>query len=61
MLSGRSKRGVELIRKAHELDPLSKQLIDDVIWGSYAVEEYETCVEFSNQIRKIRLTCGSCK
>ena len=54
MLNGKLKRGVELIRKAHELDPLSQQLIDDVIWGSYALGEYETCVELSYKIRKIR-------
>ena len=54
VLNGKSKRGVELIRKAHELDPLSQQLIDDVIWGSYALGEYETCVELSYKIRKIR-------
>ena len=48
------KRGVELLRKAQELDPLSQQLIDDVVWGSYALGDYDSCIQFSEKIRKIR-------
>ena len=45
---------MELLRKAQELDPLSQQLIDDVIWGSYHLGDYATCLEFSDKIRRIR-------
>jgi TolB-like protein len=48
------KRGVELLRKAQELDPLSQQLIDDLVWGSYALGDFDTCIQFSEKIRKIR-------
>ena len=47
-------RGVELLRKVQELDPLSQQLIDDFIWGSYNLGDYDACIEFSDKIRKIR-------
>ncbi len=48
------KRGVELLRKAQELDPLSQQLIDDLVWGTYALGDFDTCIQFSEKIRKIR-------
>ena len=48
------KRGVELLRKAQELDPLSQQLLDDLVWGSYALGDFDTCIQFSEKIRKIR-------
>ena len=52
--NGKCEKGVELLRKAQELDPLSQQLIDDFIWGSYNLGDYDACIEFSNRIRKIR-------
>ncbi len=52
--NGKCEKGVELLRKAQELDPLSQQLIDDFIWGSYTLGDYDTCIEFSEKIRKIR-------
>ena len=48
------KRGVELLRKAQELDPLSQQLLDDLVWGSYALGDFDTCIQFSEKIIKIR-------
>ena len=48
------ERGVELLRKAQELDPLSQQLIDDLVWGSFALGDFDTCIQFSEKIRKIR-------
>ena len=48
------KRGVELLRKAQELSPLSQQLIDDLVWGSYALGDYDSCIQFSEKIRKIK-------
>ena len=52
--NGKCEKGVELLRKAQELDPLSQQLIDDFIWGSYNLGDYDACIEFSGKIRKIR-------
>jgi tetratricopeptide (TPR) repeat protein len=52
--NGKCGKGVELLRKAQELDPLSQQLIDDFIWGSYNLGDYDACIEFSDKIRKIR-------
>jgi len=52
--NGKCEKGVELLRKAQELDPLSQQLIDDFIWGSYNLGDYDACIEFSDRIRKIR-------
>ena len=51
--NGKCEKGVELLRKAQELDPLSQQLIDDFIWGSYNLGDYDACIEFSDRIRKI--------
>lgn len=48
------KRGVELLRKAQELDPLSQQLLDDLVWGSYALGDFDACIQFSEKIRTIR-------
>ena len=52
--NGKCEKGVELLRKAQELDPLSQQLIDDFIWGSYNLGDYDACIELSGKIRKIR-------
>ena len=52
--NGKFELGVKLLRKAQELDPHSQQLIDDVVWGSYHVGDYATCIEFSEQIRRLR-------
>ena len=52
--NGKCEKGVELLRKAQELDPLSQQLIDDFIWGSDNLGDYDACIELSGKIRKIR-------
>ncbi len=54
ILNGKYERGIELLQKAHELDPLSQQLVDDLVWGSYTLGDYDTCIEYSYKIRKIR-------
>jgi Flp pilus assembly protein TadD len=56
VLNGNPDKGVELLQKAHELDPLSQDVVDSVVWGSYAVGDYDACIEYSEKIRKMRPT-----
>ena len=54
VLNGNPDKGFELLQKAHELDPLSQEVVDNVVWGSYAVGDYGACIEYSKKIRKLR-------
>ena len=54
VLNGNPDKGFELLQKAHELDPLSQEVVDNVVWGSYAVGDYGACIEYSAKIRKMR-------
>ncbi len=54
ILNGKYERGIKLLQKAHELDPLSQQLVDDLVWGSYTLGNYDACIEYTYKIRKIR-------
>ena len=37
------ERGIEILEKAFELDPMNKELVDKLIWGYYAMSDYEAC------------------
>ena len=54
VLNGNCEKGVELLHKAHELDPLNQDIVDNVVWGSYALGDYDGCIEFTGKIKKMR-------
>ena len=53
IFNGDCERGVEILEKAFELDPMNNELVDKIIWGYYAMADYEACIYHTNKIKKM--------